>query len=113
MRTCIVCGKGKLENAADIALEIEGYIFILKGERCTHCREEFPHEEETQQAITIARKLGVWPEPMKLYRHLSKSGGGLMFRIPVDLERQLKLNEKTEIAISKLNGKIIIEPAET
>jgi hypothetical protein len=109
MKQCKICGKGKLEIVEDITLEVEGYVFILKGERCNACHEEFPYEKETQHAITIARRLGVWPESMKLYRHLSKSGGGLVFRIPADLERQLNLTEETEIAISKLGDKIIIE----
>ena len=91
-------------------LEIEGYIFIVKGQRCDHCKEEFPYEEETRRTISIAKRLGVWPEPMKLYRHLSKSGGGLVFRIPSDLEKQLGLDENVEIAISKVGNKIVIEP---
>ena len=62
-----------------------------------------------KNTILIARKLGIWPEPLKLYRHLSKSGGGLMFRIPNDLEKQLKLNENKEIAITKVGNKIVIE----
>jgi hypothetical protein len=88
---------------------MEGYVFVAKGERCTVCHEEILDEGETQRIINAARKLGVWPEPLKLYRHLSKSGGGLVFRIPVDLERQLQLTEKTEIAISKVGNKIVLE----
>lgn len=110
MRKCPVCEKGSFEKVEDIVLEIEGYIFIAKGERCTICKEEFPYQEETEKMIATARRLGVWPEPMKLYRHLSKSAGGLVFRIPADLERQLQLNERTEIGISKSGNKIIIEP---
>jgi len=110
MKKCLVCEKGTLKNVEDIILEIEGYIFVVKGERCTSCGEEFPYEEETQRTIETARKLGVWPEPLKLYRHLSRSGDGLVLRIPVDLEKQLKLNEKVEIAISKIGNKIVIEP---
>lgn len=110
MRKCKVCEKGNLIKVDDIVLEIEGYVFIVKGERCTGCNEEFPYQEETQKTISVARKLGVWPEPMKLYRHLSKSAGGLMLRIPSDLEKQLKLNENVEIAITKVGNKIIIEP---
>ena len=110
MRICLVCEKGNLVKAEDITLEIEGYVFIVKGERCSNCHEEFPYEEETQKVIPIARKLGVWPEPLKLYRHLSKSGGGLIFRVPSDLEKQLKLNEKSEIGITKIGNKIILEP---
>ncbi len=110
MRKCIICEKGILEKVEDIAFEVEGYVLILKGERCTNCKEEIPYEEETQKAITIARKLGVWPEPLKLYRQLSKSGGGLVFRIPADLEKQLKLDEKTQIEITKVGNKIVITP---
>ena len=110
MRKCKVCDKGNLVKVDDIVLEIEGYVFVVKGDRCTGCHEEFPNEGETQRTITVARKLGVWPEPMKLYRHLSKSAGGLMLRIPSDLEKQLKLNENIEIAITKIGNKIVIEP---
>ena|SRR3989344_4184332 len=110
MRRCTVCEKGNLEKVEDITLDIEGYLFVVRGERCTHCNEEFPYEEETQKTIEVARKFGVWPEPMKLYRHLSKSGGGLVFRIPTDLEKQLKLTEHTEVGITKMGNKIIIEP---
>ena len=108
MRKCLICEKGNLENVEDIILEVEGYIFIVKGERCTKCNEEFPYEEETQKTIMVARKLGVWPEPLKLYRHLSRSGGGLIFRIPSDLEKQLKLNENIEIEICKIGNKIVL-----
>ncbi len=110
MKKCKICENGELIEAEDITLEIEGYIFITKGERCTACKEEFPYEGETQKTVLIARRLGIWPEPLKLYRHLSKSGGGLMFRIPSDIEKQLKLNEKIEIAITKVGNKIVIEP---
>ena len=110
MRKCLICEKGNLVKVDDIVLEMEGYVFILKGERCNLCNEEFPYEEETQKAINASRKLGIWPEPMKLYRHLSKSGGGLVFRIPSDLEKQLKITEKTEIEITKVGNKIVIAP---
>ncbi len=110
MRKCLVCEKGNLEKVEDITLELDGYVFVLKGERCSSCKEEFPHEEETARAINAAKKLGVWPEPMKLYRHLSKSGGGLIFRVPSDIEKQLNLNETIEIGISKVGNKIVIEP---
>ncbi len=109
MRKCLICEKGTLEKVEDITLEVSGYVFIVKGERCTQCREEFPYQEETQKTISVARQLGVWPEPLKLYRHLSKSGGGLVFRIPSDVERQLKLDENTEVAITKVGNKIVIE----
>ncbi len=110
MRKCKLCEKGNLVKVEDITLEIEGYVFIVKGEICSSCNEEFPYEEETKRTIAVARKLGVWPEPLKLYRHLSKSGNGLVLRIPSDLEKQLKLNENIEIAITKVGNKIVIEP---
>ncbi len=110
MRKCPICEKGSLEKAEDIILEIEGYVFIVKGDRCNVCNEEFPYEEETKRTIMAAKKLGVWPEPLKLSRHLSKSGGSLILRIPTDLEKQLKLKGKTQIIISKIGNKIIIEP---
>ena len=109
MKKCLICEKGNLIVVNDIVLEIEGYVFIANGERCNNCNEEFPYEEETQKIISIARKLGVWPEPLKLYRHLSKSGGGLILRVPSDLEKQLKLNENKEVAITKVGNKIVIE----
>lgn len=108
-RACPVCEEGELARVEDITLELDGYVFVLKGERCTRCKEEFPYEDETQRSIVIARRLGVWPEPMKLYRHLSKSSGGLVLRVPSDLEKQLGLNESKEVAISKVGNKIIIE----
>ncbi len=109
MKKCNICEKGELVKVDDIALEIEGYVFIVKGERCTNCNEEIPFEEETKRTILVAKRLGVWPEPLKLYRRLSRSGGGLVFRIPADLEKQLKLDENVEITISKAGNKIIIE----
>lgn len=112
-RKCPVCEKGFFEEVEDIVLEIEGYIFITKGNRCSECKEEFPFEKETEKIIEVAKKLGVWPEPLKLHRTLSKSGGGLILRIPLDLEKQMNLKESTEINISKVGNKIIIEPTST
>jgi len=105
----MICEKGSLEKVEDITLDVEGYIFILKGERCNECNEEFSYEKETQKAIIVARKLGVWTEPLKLHRHFSKSAGGLVFRVPSDLEKQMKLDENKEILISKMGNKIVIE----
>ncbi len=109
MKKCLVCENGEMLKVEDIILELDGYVFILKGERCSNCNEEFPYQEETQRAINAARKLGIWPEPLKLYRHLSKSGGGLILRMPSDIEKQLKLDESTEISITKVGNKIVIE----
>jgi len=110
MKKCKICGKGELTRVEDIAFDIEGYVIILKGERCGECGEEFPYEREAQKAIEIARRRGVWPEPLKLQRHLSKSGGGLILRIPSDIEKQFNLDENVLITISKVGNKIVIEP---
>jgi hypothetical protein len=76
-------------------------------------REEFPYEGESQKTIEAARRLGVWPEPLKLHRKLSRSGGTLVLRIPSDLERQMELKENTEVAITKIGRTIVIEKEET
>lgn len=110
MKKCLICENGKLVKVEDITLEIEGYIFIVKGERCSECNEEFPLENETQKTIEVARRLGVWPEPLKLQRHLSRSGGGLILRIPTDIEKQLKLKENMTIEIARMGNKIVLEP---
>jgi len=46
MRKCLICENGELKRVEDIILQIEGYIFVVKGERCTNCNEEFPLEVE-------------------------------------------------------------------
>jgi antitoxin component of MazEF toxin-antitoxin module len=46
---------------------------------------------------------------LKLYRKLSRSGRTLLLRIPSDLERQMELKEETEVAITKIGSKIVIE----
>lgn|SRR3989338_1891802 len=109
MRACKICEKGKLVTVEDIIMEVEGYVFVAKGERCDGCKEEFPYEEETNRMIAAARRMGIWPEPLKLHRHLSKSAGGLVLRIPGDIEKQLDLKESAPIAISKVGSKIVIE----
>jgi hypothetical protein len=111
-KACPSCGKGELIQVNDIISEFGGYVFVEKGERCTACGEEFPYEEDSQKTIEAARRLGVWPEPLKLYRKLSKSGRTLVLRIPSDLERQMQLREETEVAITKIGNKIVIEKEE-
>ena len=109
-KNCPVCEIGTLIRSDKIISEINGYVFIEKGEVCTHCGEEFISEADTQKTIEIARKLGIWPEPLKLYRKLSKSGNSLTLRIPSDIERQLNLKPDNEVTITKIGNKIIIEP---
>ena len=110
LKTCPICEKGKLVNVEDILSEIEGYIFVEKGERCTHCGEEFIPEDEGERMIKIARKLKLWGEPLKLYRKLSRSARGIVLRIPADIEKNLKIIGNEEITISKVGkNKILIE----
>lgn len=110
MRKCPICERGELVKAEDIILELDGYVFVVKGERCNSCNEEIPLEEETKRIVIASKRLGIWPEPLKLYRQLSKSGNGLVFRIPADIEKQLKLDDETEISITKIGNKIVISP---
>ena len=109
-KTCPICERGKLVNVEDFLFEIEGYIFVEKGERCTHCGEEFIPEEEGERMIKIARRLKLWGEPLKLYRKLSRSARCIVLRIPTDLEKNLKITGNEEITISKVGkNKILIE----
>ncbi len=108
-KKCPVCYKGKLVPVDDILSQIEGYVFVEKGERCTHCGEEFINEKEGQKMINLAKKLGVWGEPLKLYRRLSRSARGTVLRIPSDIEKNLGIKGGEEVTISKVGRKIIIE----
>ncbi len=93
----------------DIVSELEGYTFVERGHRCRNCGEEFIPEEESQRLIKVARRLGIWGEPLKLRRKLSKSGRGTVLRIPSDIERSLGLHGNEEVSVSKAGRKIIIE----
>lgn len=108
-KKCPACEGGNLVKVDDILSNIGGYIFVEKGERCAKCGEEFIDEHDSQKTIMIARHLGVWPEPLKLQRHLSRSGNSLVLRIPADVERQLKLRPGERVEISRVGNKIVIE----
>ena len=109
-KKCVVCEKGKLIEVDNIISDIDGYIFVEKGQRCIECGEEFMHEKDSQHTIETAKKLGIWPEPLKLHRSLSKSGRGLVLRIPADIEKDFNLKPGESISISKVGRKIVIEP---
>jgi len=49
---------------------------------------------------------------LKLYRKLSRSVRTLVLRIPSDLEHQMHLKQETEVAITKIGSKIMIEKGE-
>jgi len=112
-RPCPVCGEGQLVPADDIVSEIDGYTFVERGRRCTKCGEEFIPEDESQRMIKVARRLGLWGEPLKLRRKLSRSGRGTVLRIPSDIERSLGIKGDEEVTISKAGRKIIVEIKET
>jgi len=112
-RVCPGCGRGHLASVNDIVSEFGGYVFAERGERCDVCGEEFPFEEEVQRTIEGARRMGVWPEPLKLYRKLSKSGRSLVLRIPSDLEKQMHLDQHTKVAIAKAGNRIVVEIEKT
>ena len=107
-RKCPACGKGKLVFAEDIMSDIEGYIFVEKGDRCDRCGEEFITQEEGDKMIRIARRLKLWGEPLKLYRKLSRSARGIVLRIPADLEKNLKIKGDEKITIQKVGKKKIL-----
>ncbi len=107
---CPACGKGKLASADDIVSEIEGVVFVERGERCTNCGEEFVSAEESARTIKVARRLGIWGQPLKLRRKLSKSGRGVVLRIPSDIQIDLNLEGDEEVILSKVGkNKIIVE----
>ena len=109
-KRCPVCEKGNLVPVEDILSEIDGYIFVEKGDRCSHCGEEFIPEEEGERMIKITRRLKLWGEPLKLYRKLSHSARGIVLRIPTDLEKNLGIQGDEQVAISKVGkNKILIE----
>jgi hypothetical protein len=106
--TCPVCERGKLVRAEDIISDIEGYIFVETGDRCTSCGEEFVPEEEGEKMIRIARKMKLWGEPLKLYRKLSRSARGIVLRIPADMEKNLGIKGDETVTISKVGKKKIL-----
>lgn len=109
-KICPKCEKGILFPAEDIVSEVEGFVFVEKGERCDNCGEEFISEEEGQRTIRVAKKLGIWGEPLKLFRKLSKSARGTVLRIPSDIEKNFGLTGNEKVAISRVGKrKIMIE----
>ena len=109
-KKCPVCEKGNLVKVLDIVAEVEGHFFIVKGKRCTSCSEELINEKEGQKMIEVARRLGIWGEPLKLHRKLSQSARGTMLRIPTDIEKSMRLKGNEEVLISKIGkNKLLVE----
>ncbi len=110
MKKCPVCENGNLVEVGDIVSEIEGHFFVEKGKRCEKCSEEFLDEKQSQKTIEIARRLGIWGEPIKLHRKLSKSARGTILRIPSDIEKNLHIKGEENVLISKIGkNKILVE----
>jgi hypothetical protein len=105
---CPVCGKGDLLPVDDILSEIEGLAFVERGHRCSVCGEEFIDESDSQRTIKVARRLGIWGEPLRLHRKLSQSGRGVVLRIPEDLRQSMGLKGTESIALSKIGSKKIL-----
>ena len=109
-KTCPICEKGVLNIVDDIVSEIQGLIFVEQGERCNHCGEEFIPEKTGQKTIEVAKKLNVWGQPLKLHRKFSRSTGGTILRIPLDIEKQMDLKGDEHVLLSKIGkNKILIE----
>ena len=110
MKHCVQCGEDDLIDVDDIIFDFEGTHFVVKGQRCLHCAEEYVGEVEGQRMINIAKRMGIWGEPIKLHRKLSKSARGTVLRIPIDIEKNLHLKGNEDVLISKIGkNKILIE----
>ncbi len=109
MKMCPVCNAGRLIDVDDIIADLGGYVFVIRGQRCSSCGEEIIDEIEGQKFISVAKRMGLWGEPLKLHRKLSRSARGIVLRIPVDIEKELKLKGDEGVAISKLGKKVIVE----
>lgn len=107
---CPVCHKGVLAQVDDIMSEIEGLTFVERGRRCDACGEEFINPEDSERTIKVARRLGIWGEPLKLHRKLSQSGRGIVLRIPEDLRESLNLKGTESVSLSKIGqSKVLLE----
>lgn len=105
---CPVCGKGILARVDDILSEVEGFAFVERGHRCPVCGEEFIDPSDSDRTVKVARRLGIWGEPLKLHRKLSPSGGGVVLRIPEDLRRSMDLKGSETVSLAKVGKKRII-----
>lgn len=105
---CPVCGKGELVKVDDILSEVEGFAFVERGHRCPLCGEEFIDQSDSDRTVKVARRLGIWGEPLKLRRKLSPSGRGVVLRIPEDLRKSMNLKGSETISLAKVGKKRIL-----
>ena len=108
MKKCAECKRNTLVDVDDIVNELDGNYIIAKGKRCTYCGEEYLDEFETQRMILLAKRLGIWGEPLKLHRKISRSARGMVLRIPSDIEKELHLKGNEDVRISKVGPKKIL-----
>lgn len=107
---CPVCEKGTLRSVRDILYDFGTEKLLLAGERCGSCGEEFLSEAAHKRIYDTRTRLGSWSENLKLHRRLGRSGRQITVRIPVDIERALKLTGDEEIAFSVVGKrKILLE----
>jgi len=107
---CPICRKGKLVAVDDILSGIEGLTFVERGHRCTACGEEFIDENDSDRTVKVARRLGIWGEPLKLHRKLSASGRGVVLRIPEDLRRSMGLKGSETVSLAKVGkSRVLLE----
>ncbi len=105
---CPICEQGTLREVNDIVNDLDSYMFIIKGKRCSSCGGEFMDEKEGQNMIQIAKRFGVWGNSLKLHRKLSKSARGTVLRIPSDIEENMELKGTEGVAISKIGDKKLL-----
>ena len=110
---CPICGKGILQPVDDILSEIEGLAFVERGHRCSVCGEEFIDQTDVDRTVKVARRLGIWGEPLKLHRKLSSSGRGVVLRIPEDMRRSLKLKGSETVSLSKVGKRRLLLEVES
>lgn len=108
MNRCVKCGSAKITSVSDVVSHIHGVKVVADGLRCKSCGEEFFDEEQFDKLAQKAKNLGLWGEPLKLHRKLSKSARGTVLRIPSDIEKSLKLKGDENILISTDGKKKIV-----
>jgi hypothetical protein len=92
----------------DILSEIDGLTFVEHGRRCSVCSEEFIDQKDANRTVKVARQLGVWGAPLKPKRKLSRSGRGIILRIPEDLRQSLGPKGTEAVVLSKVGTKKIL-----
>jgi hypothetical protein len=107
-----VCRKRDLSPADDILSNIGGLVFVEHGHRCSVCGEEFIDEVDSNRTIKVARRLGIWGEPLRLRRKLSQSGRGVVLRIPEDMRQSMRLKGTESVSLSKIGSKKILVEVE-